>query len=123
MAVVTSVVFALLMTVGVGTAAADPVNNPNAHIVTLTCGGETFDVVATGSAGHIVGSTSNAILLGGTQTVFVNGEQVAQFTFSFPGTAPSLTGCSGFLEFVNEAGNVIRVEITDAEILITPPTG
>ena len=104
-------------------AAADPVKNPNADIYTVVCGRATFQVVGTGSAGHILGSTSNAVLFGGTFTVFVNGEQVDQQVFSTPGNRPSLTGCSAFTEFEDEAGNVVRIEITDAELLITPASG
>jgi hypothetical protein len=122
-AAVAAVVLALLATVGVGTAGADPIRNPNADFFFVTCGGEEFLVSATGAAGHILGSTSNAILFGGTVTVFVAGEQVDQFSFSTAGTRPTLTGCSAFSEFVDEAGNLVRIEITDAEILLTPPSG
>ena len=49
---------ALLLTLGLGRTSADPVNNPNAEFFTLTCGGETIEiVVGGGAAAHIVDST------------------------------------------------------------------
>ena len=118
-----TVVFALLTMVGVGTAAADPVNNPNTAVFTVTCGTETFEVVTTGAVGHILDSTGNAVLFSGTFTTFVNGQQVAQDVVSTPGNRPTVTGCSGVTEFEDPAGNVIRIELTDAELLMTPANG
>ena len=48
----------------VGIASADPVNSPNAEIISITCdNGQSYQVVvvAAGLPGHIVGSTGNII--------------------------------------------------------------
>jgi hypothetical protein len=50
---------------GASPAAADPVNNPHTETFAVTCGGESFTVVAPGgSAGHVVGATTNLVLQG-----------------------------------------------------------
>jgi hypothetical protein len=55
----TTVITALL---AVGIASADPVNNPNAEIITITCDGQPYEVlIATGLPAYIVGSTGNII--------------------------------------------------------------
>ena len=104
-------------------AAADPVK-PDSVIFEVTCPGtETFSVVGTGSAGHVLGSTSIAVLMSSTQTTFVNGVQVDQFTYTHPGRGtPTLEGCTAIAEFVAN-GDTVRIEITDAAILLTPPEG
>ena len=108
---------------GAGTAAADPVNNPNALVFTVACDGlGTFTVVGTGSAGHVLGSKSIGVLLAGTTTVFVNGVQVDQETFDHPGQGVSTVSCSAFAEFT-DGPNTVRIEITDARVHVTPATG
>ena len=56
----TTVITALL---AVGIASADPVNNPNAEIITITCdNGQSYEVlIATGLPAYIVDSTGNII--------------------------------------------------------------
>ncbi len=56
----TTVITALL---AVGIASADPVNSPNAEIISITCdNGQSYQVVvAAGLPGHIVGSTGNIV--------------------------------------------------------------
>lgn len=104
-------------------AAADPVK-PDSLIITVTCPNTpTFSVVGTGAAGHVLGSTSIAVLLSGTLTVFVNGVQVDQNTFINPGKAPTLKPCSASGEFFAPNGDTVRIVITNAAILLTPPRG
>ena len=104
-------------------AAADPVK-PDSVIFTVTCPGTpTFDVVGTGAAGHVLGNTSIAVLLSGTQAIFEDGVQVAQFTFTNKGKGtPTLQPCSGFAEF-DADGVTVRIELSDAAILLTPAGG
>lgn len=53
----------VLMMLGIGVAAADPANSPNAQFFEISCeNGETYDiVVGGGNPGHIVGS--NGLLM------------------------------------------------------------
>jgi hypothetical protein len=113
-------VIALLATAA--PAAADPVKSDSV-IFEVTCPGTaTFSVVGTGAAGHVLGSTSIAVLLTSTQTVFVNGVQVDQVTVTHPGGGtPTLEGCTAIAEFVDPNGDTVRIEITDAAIVLTPP--
>lgn len=57
------VAVAMVMTVfGSGIAAADPVNSKNADVFQITCSnGQTYQIVASGNTGHILGSTRNII--------------------------------------------------------------
>jgi hypothetical protein len=104
---------------GAGTAAADPVNNPHVSVFTITCEGvPEFQVVGTGAAGHVLGSNSIAVLLSGTLTQFVNGVQTNQNTFD-TGHGVSALACTALSEFTVGA-DTIRIEITDARILLTP---
>jgi hypothetical protein len=104
-------------------AAADPVKPDSVIFVTTCPGTESFSIVGTGAAGHVLGSTSIAVLISATQTVFVNGVQVNQFTDINPGKGtPTLKGCSAIADFVAPNGDHVRVEITDAAILLTPPS-
>ena len=104
---------------GAGRAAADPVNSPHVSVFTITCEGvPEFQVVGTGAAGHVLGSNSIAVLLSGTLTQFVNGVQMNQNTFD-TGQGVSALACTGFSEFTVGA-DTIRIEITDARILLTP---
>jgi hypothetical protein len=121
-AVLTSLVLVLI---SVAPAAADPVKNPGAQTFTLTCtvNGQstTFQVIGTGAAGHVLGSNSIAVLLSGTRTTFVNGVQTEQVTFSTPGRGLETIPCTASSEFVDEEGNTVRIVITDAQVLLTPP--
>jgi len=103
-------------------AAADPVK-PDSTIFTVTCPGTpTFSVVGTGAAGHVLDSTSIAVLLSGTLTFFEDGDQVDQVTFTNPGKgSPTLEPCSAFAQFIAPNGVTVRIEISNAAILLTPP--
>ena len=74
------------MTMLVGTAAADPVNNPHTFAIPLTCAnGVSGTVYPTGAAGHLAGSTSVGILLA----------QTGPGAFSTPGfDLADLTACT-----------------------------
>jgi hypothetical protein len=114
----------VLLSLMVASAAADPVKHPNARTYTVTCttsGGEiTFDVVGTGAAGHDLGSNSNAVLLAGTTTTFVNGVQTNQDMFDHPGVGTKTVPCAARTEFLDEDGNTVVIEITDALVNLTP---
>ncbi|HZN61863.1 MAG TPA: hypothetical protein VFC90_05610 [Planctomycetota bacterium] len=101
-----------------GTPAATPV-----FTVTCTIDGQTevFHLVATGVAGHVLEDNRTAVLLNATFTFYVNGEQVSQTTYVTPGPGRRGVPCSAIAEFQDEADNTVRIEITDAEILLTPP--
>jgi hypothetical protein len=77
---------AAAVTMLVGTAAADPVNNPHTFAIPLTCAnGFTGTVYPTGAAGHAAGSTSVGVLLA----------QTGPDAFSTPGFELSdLTACT-----------------------------
>jgi hypothetical protein len=82
--------------IGVGSAAADPVKNPNAIVDELTCDGETFDVVLPGFqvVGNDLDSTRVGVLLGfidpdGNVNYFVRGFDPSELTAC---TAPGLPG-------------------------------
>jgi len=107
-------------------AAADPVGTPAATpVFTVTCevdGAPTsFHIVGTGVAGHVLEDSRVAILLNATFTFFVNSVQVDQQTFVTPGDGRPAAECAAFTEFVDEQGNQIRIEITNGQILLTPP--
>lgn len=74
------------MTMLVGTAAADPVNNPHTFAIPLTCAnGVSGTVYPTGAAGHLAGSTSVGILKA----------QTGPGAFSTPGfDVDDLTACT-----------------------------
>jgi hypothetical protein len=114
----------VLLWLMVASAAADPVKHPNARTYTLTCttsGGEiTFDVVGTGASGHDLGSNSNAVLLAGTTTTFVNGVQTNQDMFDHPGVGTKTVQCAARTEFLDDDGNTVVIEITDALVHLTP---
>ena len=114
----------VLLWLMVASAAADPVKHPNARTYTVTCttgGGETtFDVVGTGAAGHDFGSNSIAVLLSGTTTTFVNGVETNQVVFDHPGVGTKTVPCTATTEFLDEEGNTVVIEITDAQIHLTP---
>ena len=69
----------------VGIASADPVNSPNAEIISITCSnGQTYTVVvAGGNPAHIVGSTRNIIPVEFTVTAIdpETGEELFSETF------------------------------------------
>jgi archaellum component FlaG (FlaF/FlaG flagellin family) len=121
-AILTSLV---LILISVGPAAADPIKNPDARTFTVTCTVDgqstTFQIVGTGAAGHVLDNNGIAVLVSGTRTTFVNGIETDQVTFSTPGQGLSTVPCSATAEFQDEAGNNVRIEITDAQILLTPP--
>jgi hypothetical protein len=73
-------------TILVGTAAADPVKNPNTFALPITCAsGISGTVYPTGAAGHDAGSTSVGVLLA----------QTGPGAFSTPGFELSdLTACT-----------------------------
>jgi hypothetical protein len=77
---------AAAMTIMVGPAAADPVNNPHTFALAITCANGVSDTVyPTGAAGHAAGSTSVGILLA----------QTGPGAFSTPGFELSdLTACT-----------------------------
>ena len=82
--VVTTVLAAI--TLVVGPAAADPVNNPNTFAIPLSCAnGVNGTVYPTGAAGHVAGSTSVGVLLA----------QTGPGAFSTPGfELTDLTACT-----------------------------
>jgi hypothetical protein len=61
------------------------------------------------------------VLLSGTRTTFVNDEQTDQVMFSTPGRGLSTVPCTATTQFLDEEGNTVRIVITDAQILVTPP--
>lgn len=115
----------VLLLISVASAAADPIKNPDVRTYTVTCtldGQSTnFQIVGTGAAGHVLGDNRIAVLASGTRTTFVNDVQTDQVTFSTPGQGLRTVPCTATAEFQDEAGNDVRVEITDAQILLTPP--
>jgi archaellum component FlaG (FlaF/FlaG flagellin family) len=115
----------VLLLIPVAPAAADPIKNPDARTFTVTCTVDgqttTFQILGTGAAGHVLDNNSIAVLVSGTRTTFVNGVQTDQVTFSTPGQGLKTVPCTATSEFQDEAGNNVRVEITDAQILLTPP--
>jgi hypothetical protein len=114
----------VILFAGVAPAAADPVGTPAASpTFTITCQQTTFHVVGTGAAGHVLENNSIAILFGADVTVRVDGAVVDQFTFRSAANAEGLplSTCSGFTEFQDEQGQTVRIEFTNAQILLTPP--
>lgn len=106
--------------------AADPAGTPaTTPVFTVTCdvdGAQTlFHLVGTGVAGHVLEDNRIAILLNATFTFFVNGAPVDQQTFVTPGGGRPAAECAAFTEFLDEQGNWVRIEITNAQILLTPP--
>jgi hypothetical protein len=123
LALAASLVCATVGAFGVGTATADPVGNKHVTLFHVTCAGvPAFDVLGQGAAGHVLGSNSNAVLLAGTATVFVNGVQVSQSSQEHPGEGTPALTCSAFAEFTDGA-DTIRIEITNAKIHLTPASG
>ena len=51
----------------------------------------------------------------------MNDEQTDQVTFSTPGRGLSTVPCTATTQFLDEEGNTVRIVITDAQILVTPP--
>jgi hypothetical protein len=95
-------------------------------VFTVTCAidGEqvVFHLVGTGIvAGHVLEDNSIAVLLNATFTTYVNGKQISQSTFITPGEGRPGVQCSAFAEFEDEFGDTVRIEVTEAEILLTPP--
>jgi archaellum component FlaG (FlaF/FlaG flagellin family) len=115
----------VLVLMSVAPTAADPIKNPDARTFTVTCTVDgqstTFQIVGTGAAGHVLDNNSIAVLASGTRTTFVNGVQTDQVTFSTPGQGLRTVPCSATAEFQDEAGDNVRIVITDAQILLTPP--
>jgi archaellum component FlaG (FlaF/FlaG flagellin family) len=115
----------VLVLMSVAPTAADPIKNPDARTFTVTCTVEgqstTFQIVGTGAAGHVLDNNSIAVLASGTRTTFVNGVQTDQVTFSTPGQGLRTVPCTATAEFQDEAGDNVRIVITDAQILLTPP--
>jgi archaellum component FlaG (FlaF/FlaG flagellin family) len=115
----------VLVLMSVAPTAADPIKNPDARTFTVTCTVDgqstTFQIVGTGAAGHVLDNNSIAVLASGTRTTFVNGVQTDQVTFSTPGQGLRTVPCTATAEFQDEAGDNVRIVITDAQILLTPP--
>jgi hypothetical protein len=82
-----AIAIATAATMLVGTAAADPVKNPNTFPLTITCAnGATGTVYPTGAVGHLAGSTTVGVL---------KGEVSPEGTFFTPGwDASELTACT-----------------------------
>jgi hypothetical protein len=82
----------------------------------------TFHVIGTGAAGHVLEDNSVAVIMSGTLTTFVNGVQTEQVTFPpVPGEGLRTVPCTATAEFEDEEGNLVRIELTDAQLLLTPP--
>ena len=115
----------VLVLMSVAPTAADPIKHPDARTFTVTCTVEgqstTFQIVGTGAAGHVLDNNSIAVFASGTRTTFVNGVQTDQVTFSTPGQGLRTVPCIATAEFQDEAGDNVRIVITDAQILLTPP--
>ena len=115
----------VVVLMSVAPTAADPIKNPDARTFTVTCTVDgqstTFQIVGTGAAGHVLDNNSIAVLASGTRTTFVNGVQTNQVTFSTPGRGLRTIPCTATAEFQDEAGDNVRIVITDAQILLTPP--
>lgn len=115
----------VLVLMSVAPTAADPIKNPDARTFTVTCTvygqSTTFQIVGTGAAGHVLDNNSIAVLASGTRTTFVNGVQTDQVSFSTPGQGLRTVPCTATAEFQDEAGDNVRIVITDAQILLTPP--
>lgn len=115
----------VLVLMSVAPTAADPIKNPDARTFTVTCTVDgqstTFQIVGTGAAGHVLDNNSIAVLASGTRTTFVNGVQTDQVSFSTPGQGLRTVPCTATAEFQDEAGDNVRIVITDAQILLTPP--
>jgi hypothetical protein len=71
---------ALLLTAGLGLAAADPANSPNEMELTLVCDhGQTYHLIAgAGSSGHIVESTGVVIPVAFGEVPIGNGKRIGQ---------------------------------------------
>jgi hypothetical protein len=78
----------------VGTAAADPVNNPNTFALPVTCDGVSGVVYPTGRVGHQAGSTTVGVLMaqtGGPDDFTTPGFDLADLTACTSPLAPGVT--------------------------------
>jgi hypothetical protein len=78
---------AIVLVLGVGVALADPINSKKAITFTVSCGGETFEVVepfGAGGAVHILGDTTNIVVKEITFTALdpETGEELDTVTFA-----------------------------------------
>ena len=90
----------LLLVLAVGVAYAKPGDGPNSQLVLLTCGGETYDLIANGSgvAGHLPDGTivkprSNTGVFPDGSELFLyeqpgEGYQTVECTWTIPGVCP-----------------------------------
>lgn len=88
----TTVVAAATMLVG--TAAADPVNNPNTFAIPLTCAnGFSGTVYPTGAAGHAAGATTVGVLMAqtGPGAFSTPGFELSDLTACTPAGLPGVT--------------------------------
>jgi hypothetical protein len=119
---------AIVSVLGVGAALADPINSKKSITFTVTCGGETFEVVepfGAGGAVHILGDTTNIVVKEITFTALDpdTGEELDTVTFATGakvGLEEELVPCSRepFRTTDPELG---EIEIlAEARVLFTP---
>lgn len=82
--------FAVTAALGLAVAApavAAPEQNPLALNLTVTCGSDTFDAIGVGRPGWLLEApegTTPGLLMGGTHTITVGGQEVYSETFAPP---------------------------------------
>ena len=84
--VLTVTAAAIMSVLAVGVALADPINSKKAIEFTVTCGGESFEVVepfGAGGAVHILGETTNFVVKEITFTAFKPGTDVVLDSVTF----------------------------------------
>ena len=110
---------------GGGQAFADPVRNPEAFVLTVNCGGESFDVVGTpGAASQALASTGVGVTHALTFRFYVNNQLVLDesVTRGRGRGLDILLTCSFDEEFMDPAGNTIRIE-GEGQVLDAPRGG
>jgi hypothetical protein len=91
----TAATIAATATLLVGSAAADPVENPHTFALPVTCeGGFTATIYPTGAAGHLIGTSSVGVLHGTTTpggSSFTPGFDASELTSCTSAAEPGVT--------------------------------
>jgi hypothetical protein len=101
---VSAAAVAAAMTTLVGTAAADPVNNPHTFPLPVTCDGVSGTVYPSGRVGHQAGSTAVGVLLaevGGPDDFQTPGFELSELTAC---TTPLLPGVTLYVLLTPRSG-------------------
>src|SRR5512143_1870583 len=84
LAVAVSAMFAMALA---APAAAAPVSDHTGFTLTVTCGSQTWDAISVGPVGWVVdgpAATTPGVSLGGTHTIYVDGQVVSVETYAPP---------------------------------------